>query len=87
VVATDEPRGRITLTLPQSLIRTLTVGAKRLGVSRSSFVSLILTDAAADLEDLLSELPDDIDEETAMRLRGQSIEIIMRRFAQLVASQ
>lgn len=70
---------RITLSVPIELARDLDYVQRRMGVSRSAFVSSILADGVRDLRELLESLPEQPTPDDVVRFRGKSIALVDQR--------
>lgn len=74
---------KVSLALNPQLVDDLDYLTARLGVSRSAFVSEILTQAAADVRRLLEVIPESPQPADAVRFRGDSVEVVKQRLASL----
>lgn len=74
---------RLTLSLPDDVAEDLRYLSTRMSISRSALVSRLLADPLSDLRALTMQVPEQPDEETIRRLRGQSETIINQRLAEL----
>ena len=66
---------RVTLSLPSDLADNLTYLHRRIGVSKSAFVSSLLAQGVGDLRSLMEALPDNPSPEDVVRFRGASTEL------------
>lgn len=69
---------RCTFTFPADLSMGIKRLSQKMGVSQSALVVSLLNQTIPDLEQLISAVEDNSDD-TRMRLRGQSIDLIMTR--------
>tara|TARA_R100000664_G_C2740771_1_gene129303 strand:+ start:1236 stop:1493 length:258 start_codon:yes stop_codon:yes gene_type:complete len=74
---------RITLSIPLDLAEDLDYLHKRVGVSKSAFVSSLLGEVCGDLRDLLESLPDEPSPDDIVRFRGASVELAQNRIARI----
>jgi len=70
---------RVSFTVPPQVREDLGYLSGRLGVTKSSFVSLLLGQAVADLRKLMEAVPEDPGEQDMLRLRGESRALIEER--------
>jgi hypothetical protein len=76
---------RCSFTLPKDLAGMLDRVAKRLGMSQSALVALLLGEPIADIDKLLSLIPADIaPEQAARRMRGASADLLRDRVADMM---
>jgi len=66
---------RITLSVPVELADDLNYVHRRMGVSKSAFVSSLLVQGVTDLRNLLETLPEHPTPEDVVRFRGASAEL------------
>lgn len=88
-LAMHVPTYRCTFTLPQTLATDIAVIAKRLSMSQSALLSLLLEVPIADIAKLVAMLPPDVsspDDQPVViqRLRGASIEMLRSRIGEAV---
>lgn len=76
---------RVTFSLPIALADDLDYVHRRVGVSKSAFVSHLLGEAVRDLRKLLESLPPDPSVEDLVRFRGASAELTERRVANFLS--
>lgn len=76
---------RITLTIEPSLLERIDHVSALMGVSRSAFVSQILTESVGEMYNFLKavKVPDDPD---AARMRGRSADYVQSRVKDLLAT-
>lgn len=76
---------RITLTIDPTLLSRIDHVSALMGVSRSAFVSQLLTDTVGEMYDFLEsvQVPDDPD---AARMRGRSAEYVQHRIEELMTT-
>ena len=76
---------RITLTIDPTLLSRIDHVSTLMGVSRSAFVSQLLTDTVGEMYDFLEavQVPDDPD---AVRMRGRSAEYVQHRIEELMTT-
>ena len=70
---------RVTLSLPTELADDLSYVHRRVGVSKSAFVSSLLSEGVHDLRKLLESLPDDPTPCDLVRFRGESVALAESR--------
>lgn len=75
---------RTTLSLPADLAVGLNHLAKQLGISQSSLVTVLLSQALPDIQGLIDKLPPPDDPDAVKRFRGQSIDAIMEAVSSAV---
>jgi hypothetical protein len=79
---------RVTISLPGKIADDLDFISARLGVSRSAFLSQLLTEAnLGDLRSLVSTLPESPSEGDTRRFRGESRQFVKSRIDQLHTMQ
>ncbi len=76
---------RCSFTLPKDLAVTLNRVAKRLRMSQSALVALLLGEPIADIDKLLAMIPPDIAPDgAARRMRGASADLLRERVAEMM---
>lgn len=70
---------RISLSVPVDLARDLDYVHRRIGVSKSALVSLLLSEGLSDVRALLESIPDDPSPDDILRFRGASAELASAR--------
>jgi hypothetical protein len=72
---------RVTLSFPPELASDLNYVHRRIGVSKSALVSVLLGDALRDIRQLLESLPDEPDDKDLKRFRGASAVLVRERIS------
>ena len=70
---------RITVSIPNQLALDIDYVHKRIGVSKSAFISSLLVEGVSDLRALLESLPDNPSPDDLVRFRGASAEMVSGR--------
>jgi len=70
---------RMTLSVPVDLAKDIDYVHKRVGVSKSAFVSSLLAQGVHDLRELLESLPDEPSPDDIVRFRGASADLAKGR--------
>lgn len=76
-------RKRVSFTLDPAVVADLRYSSNRLGVSSSVLVSDLLSDPVRDMRRLLESVPESPTERDVVRFRGESIDIVNKRLANL----
>jgi hypothetical protein len=74
----------ISVSLDDEVVKTLTMAARRLGVSRSAFINTILGQSRLDIEKMIKLMPDEGEDMDPRRFRGAAIDIITEQYKDLV---
>jgi predicted DNA-binding ribbon-helix-helix protein len=76
---------RINLSVPLDFYNSLTYVARRMGISSSSLVYNIASEAVDNMESMLRQVPEDgaCPESTVRRLRGESVAYIQEQYRTL----
>ena len=77
---------RLSMSLPSSLVKDLDYVSSRMGITRSSLVTNLLSDSVPSMRVLLEGVPEDpneIDSNVVRRLRGESGQLIEKRLSRL----
>lgn len=67
---------RVSLTIPIDVLAEIDYCSKRLGITRSAFISELMRQSLSPILPLLQSLPDAPDEGAAKRFRGDSVAVI-----------
>lgn len=79
----SEKMVRMSFTLPPSIRSDLDYLSARMGVTKSSLVSELLSGPLGDLRSLMEMVPDNPTEADFLRARGKSNELILQRLQSL----
>lgn len=66
----------VSLSLPESLVADLNYLHRRLGISKSALVSVLLSDGVRSFRALVEALPDNPSDQDIRRFRGESVNLI-----------
>jgi len=75
---------RITVSLDESIVNSLTRTSRKLGVSRSGLLNLVLSESVVALEALYDDHVDQPDVHDARRLRGASLDLLSKQYTSAV---
>lgn len=67
---------RVNLSLPADLATGISRLAKRMGITQSALVTVLLSEAVPDLETLIQSIPENPSPDAIKRFRGQSIDYV-----------
>lgn len=74
---------RVSFTVPPSIRDNLDYLSSRMGVTKSSMVSELLSGPLADLRGLMEQIPENPTDTDVIRARGRSNELIIQRLQSL----
>lgn len=74
---------KLSLSLPAQLVDDVSYLAARFGCSRSALVGELLAEPVAVFKGIMESIPEDPTPEDVLRFRGQSVDLIRDRIAQL----
>lgn len=66
----------VSLSLPESLVADLNYLHRRLGISKSALVTVLMSDGVRSFRSMVEVLPDNPSEQDIRRLRGESVNLI-----------
>lgn len=75
---------RVSLSLDDDVVQTLTLVSRRVGLSRSAFVNAMLRESKPQLDLMLDMVPEDGSSIDAKRFRSESVDMITEQYRQLV---